>query len=249
MALVQRIKSSSDKKFMIPSSLVHSSGTITASFPTNTTVGGSYSAVLSGLVANGTYFLYIRNSGITPSLFFVTTTPAAYRVLFPDAILVGAFIASDVAVFGSFINIEGTPMTQTALTWLPSSTGFGTLSGQACSYTRNGKFLYADIRFATGTVVGSTARVGLPVNLSADTAYLASTTHWLSTCLNNSSVNFTNAVILTSDSLTNILFNSSTALSATGLLGNTSPFASGQLQSMQVRIPISAWSTTPLKDL
>ncbi len=234
--------------------LSHNAGIISLA-PSKLTIGGQQyvttsvlQLVLPALTANALYMLYATVSGGVVSLVQSTN----FNSIGPGTTswkLVGAYMASDVAVWGAFVNIEGTPRTQSALTYLPSSTGFGTLSGQACTFARDGKYLLGDLRWATGTVVGSVARIGLPVNLSADTAYLASTTHILGPVLNNSSVQITNAVIITSDSLTNILFNDFNSLSASGRLGNTSPFASGQIQSCQVRIPISGWDNKSLKDL
>jgi hypothetical protein len=139
MALVSRSATQASQRYLIPKTLSHSGGIITASFETNTTVGGSYQVTLTGLTANTRYFLYIRHSGITPSLFFATTTPSLYRVLFPDAVLVGAFYSDGMSpvAFGSFVNIEGTPVTDWisyqpvwSSTGTPPTLGNGTLTGK-----------------------------------------------------------------------------------------------------------------------
>lgn len=111
MALVQRLVRSAKDQYIIPESLTHSSGTISA-----TVNGIGYSCSLSGLTANTLYFLYLRPS--QANIQFVTTVPSSYRASFPEAVLIGAFYASggnsfngNTVEFGSFVTIEGPPKT------------------------------------------------------------------------------------------------------------------------------------------
>ncbi len=112
MALVNR-NTVSPQKHIIPTSLTHNAGVITAVIN-----GVSYPVSLSGLSANTLYFLYLRINSGTTQLFFVTTAPSTYRVSFPEAKLVGAFYASggnsfngNTVEFGTFVTIEGPPKT------------------------------------------------------------------------------------------------------------------------------------------
>lgn len=98
----------SRQRYVIPSSLTHSSGIITA-----VVNGASYQVSLSGLTYVTRYFLYLNNG----SLVYVTTVPSTYKVSNPNATLVGAFYSNGLAsvAFGAFVNIEGIPTTSTAI--------------------------------------------------------------------------------------------------------------------------------------
>lgn len=105
MPLIQR-GSVSDKRHLIPDSLTQSGGIITC------VVGASTTTVTpTGLTANTLYFLYLRMVSGTLQLQALTTTPSATRLLFPEAILVGAFYSNgaNTVAFGSFVNIDGVP--------------------------------------------------------------------------------------------------------------------------------------------
>ena len=94
----------SKQNFLIPESLTHSSGIITA-----VVYGQNYTASVGTPAANTLFFLYL-NSG---SLVSTTTVPSTYRVSNPNAILVGAWYSNGVSPtpgWGTFVNIEGTPI-------------------------------------------------------------------------------------------------------------------------------------------
>lgn len=103
----------SRQKYIIPTSLTHSSGIITA-----VVNGASYQVTLSGLTYVTRYFLYLNNG----SLVYVTTLPSTYRATNPNAILVGAFYSNGLAsvAFGAFVNIEGVPNTSAAIPYVLS---------------------------------------------------------------------------------------------------------------------------------
>lgn len=109
MALVNR-NTVTQQKHIIPSSLTHNAGVITA-----VVNGVSYPVSLSGLTANTLYFLYLRINAGTAQLFFVTTVPSTYRASFPEAKLVGAFYSNGFSsvAFGAFVTIEGIPVSNT----------------------------------------------------------------------------------------------------------------------------------------
>ena len=116
MALVQRLARSAKDQYIIPESLTHNSGTISA-----TVNGVNYTCSLSGLTANTLYFLYLRSG--QSNIQFVTTVPSSYRASFPEAILIGAFYANGLSsvAFGSFVNIEGEPSSD----WWDARTDIG----------------------------------------------------------------------------------------------------------------------------
>lgn len=107
------------KAFLVPDSLVHSSGTITATFGVN-----AYAVGVGTPTANTLYFLYLRSNAGVPQLVSSTSVPSVYRVSQPEALLVGAYYSDGVAVpvFGSFVNIEGVPKSQ-IMAYTPTLTG------------------------------------------------------------------------------------------------------------------------------
>ena len=103
MALVQRLIKS-NQKYIIPSSLTHSAGTITA------VINGKVMTVAVGSpAANTLYHLYVRMNGPTLTMYAVTTVPSAYRASYSDAVLIGAYYSNGLSTpsFGSFVDIEG----------------------------------------------------------------------------------------------------------------------------------------------
>lgn len=233
-------------------SLSHSSGVITLQASILTIGGQQYTTsalqlTLSGLSVHTTYMLYVvLNSGV-PTLVSSTNVNSVGPAGFASWKLVGAFIANQSAAFGAFLNIEGVPVCAPVL-WLPSNTGFGTLSGNDSRFWRNGKYLEGQLKFATGTVTGAVASVGLPDNLAMDATVMTQQNYWLSVVLNNSNVAITQLQTNFATNATSLFFAPANALGNINN-GNTSPFASGQVQSAQFKVPIAAWSNTPLKDL
>lgn len=252
MAVIPRIQPRL-QKYQVPTSLTHSAGTITAVVGSNTftaAVGSPTSATL--------YFLYLRMNSGTLTMFNVTTLPSVYRVSFPEAILVGAYYSDGASspAFGSFVNIEGMPVSE-RMPYLATLTGFGTPSNVAFFFTRHGKELFVFGTFTAGTVAAVTVSATLPGSLSLETGdlSLANTTAqagptaggvWTA---NTANPQRTNVVTATGTNATLIYAGGPQAttplVSATG----SGAFASSVVTSVEARLPISAFSITPLKDL
>jgi len=151
---------------LIPNSLSHSGGTITAVFNS-----GTRQVVLSALTANTLYFLYLRTVSGTPTLFFVTTIPSTYHASFSDAILVGAFMANGLTSvsFGSFVNIEGTPTSdEIQFNSTMTNGGNGVLNAY---YVRRGKLADIFWYFSVGSSIPTgSMSFAMPLNLAHDQA-------------------------------------------------------------------------------
>lgn len=157
------------KKYSIPDSLIHNSGTITATFNSV-----NYSVTLSGLATNSLYFLYVRSVLGVTQLFFTASVPSVYRVSYPEAILVGAFYANGLSpvAFGSFVNIEGIPTTANEVPFnlsplFSGGNGTATVSGTN-TYIKSGANVFIALRpsITKGTASGSLALSGLPFLVS-----------------------------------------------------------------------------------
>lgn len=106
-------KARTGKKWMIPDSLTHNAGVITAILN-----GTPFTANLTGLVANTRYFIYF-----VPGVGLVYhTAPPSIGPGVSSYILIGAFysnggpptlssVAATAIAFGSFVNISGVPKT------------------------------------------------------------------------------------------------------------------------------------------
>lgn len=128
------------RKHLIPDSLTHNAGTITAVFGTKV-----YTTVLSGLAANTRYQLYlIPNGTMVFSINENSVGPSGQTSWF----LVGSFYATGnvTPVWGTFVNIEGSPNSRPwfgGLTQLSQSGGGfitkgGTIDIDEVIYTRMG---------------------------------------------------------------------------------------------------------------
>jgi hypothetical protein len=237
--------------------LAHNAGTLTLT-SARLTIGGQQYSVTSvsrlistdvTVTASTTYFVYAVISAGLVALRISTNVNSMGPSGFSAWKLIGAFLANDTPAFGSFMNIEGTPRTQTNLRWTPSgASGFGTIGSPEMNYTRDGRWLVCDFRFTTGTVAAATAFITLPSGLVWDTAVWQQTTYNLGPMTNNSNVNFVH-MFAASSNADRIFFNTSTGALGSAMNGNASPFASGQIESGQFRVPISGWGIIPLKDL
>lgn len=99
LALLQRGQSQTKKPWMVPDSLTHNAGTIAAVF--GSTI---YSVILSGLVANTRYQLYIVPGG---TLVFSVNEHSVGPAGYTSWILVGSFYTNYTPAFGAFENISG----------------------------------------------------------------------------------------------------------------------------------------------
>lgn len=234
--------------------LSHSLGVITLAASRLTIGGQQYSTsqlqlTLSGLTAHSTYMLYVVLSSGVPTLVSSVNVNSVGPAGFASWKLVGAFMANETPAWGAFLNIEGRPTTQSSFRYTPSNaSGFGTLNSPEMNIYRDGAYLLCDYRFTTGTVSGATAFLSLPTNLVYNTSDLQQTTYNVGTVTNNSAVNFVH-MFLASSNADRIFFNTATGALGSAMAGNTSPFASGQIESGQYRVRISGWSNVPLKDL
>lgn len=234
-----------EKRASIPDTLTQTSGVITATWGTQ-----SYTLTVGSVTASSTQFIYLGTISGTTALSQSVSVPSVYLAANPQSMLIGAYWADTSGAFGAFLNINGPPKSQSIVAYAPTAgNGLGTLVNANFNLSRDGKYLIGDYRFTTGTVSAANAQIPLPTNLTMDTAVLAQTSYLLGFCLNNSAVQFTNMVALPSTSTSNLYFNGSVSLSNTPVLGNASPFASGQVETGNFRVPISTWTAQPLKDL
>lgn len=233
--------------YMIPDSLVHSAGSIIATFGTT-----SYTTALPALTANGLYYCYLLSGSMT----IVTSAPSAYRLSNPSAILIGAVQAdgSNSPVFGSFVNIEGVPQTNV---YSFQGSGSWTNTVYSSRIRRNGD--KAEIEYTLSfisTPSSGILAVNTPTNLTMDITKLSSTTGfnfdsnlngkakmlvgsaWEGLVLRNSNTSF---VLSYLDPNANEAFVTPTAPASFS--------TTGHYIHITIELPISGWSNTPLKDL
>jgi len=224
---------------------------------------GSDLSVGLSMSANTLYFVYLVRSGGVNSLVYSVNPnsigPAGYSLWK----LVGAFYSNGLTsvVFGSFVNIEGTPITS-VISHKAVFGGCGTItSDEGTFYFRNGDIIEAWGTAVTGTCDGNPFTFQLPGSLTFDSAKLATTpdtnrlgfleridgtvaNQW-PTLTNGPWVLFSdtatsaNKVYLSVDSLGSRFAKNS----ATVLIGNTKRF------HFWFRGPITDWSNTPLRFL
>lgn len=229
MAIQINRTQNSVRNVLIPNSLTHSSGIITAIFS-----GKSYQVILGTLAANARYQLYIVPGG---NLIYSTNENSVGPTGYTSWFLVGSFYSTDqtVPVFGSFIrDLFSTPETE-AYFWNATVTGLGTGSG---SYTyrtikRSGSDLILNLRFdkdgsagtgaatvtfaqPTNTTVGGTPVVGTGIsNINSN--------NW-SIATNNSGIYFYNG----------------------GGIFVGSQFTGGQFIIGTLIYPVVGWDNTPI---
>lgn len=242
MALVNRNKTT-PQRHLIPTSLTHSAGTITAVIN-----GVSYSVNLTGLTANTLYFLYLRINSGTAQLFFVTTVPSTYRVSFPEAILVGAFYSNGLTsvAFGSFINIEGIPSTTNDIAFNAVTQGFGTISSEVSNWSRTGLNLFINTKFTAGTVTATQARFNFPGAITASplTPVLGAAGNHI-----NSNASTTDGMAVLKEPNVGYFTFSRQSSGAFNAANGSAIFNNGEAQSFFAIVAIQQWSNTPLKDL
>jgi hypothetical protein len=233
-----------------PDSLTHSAGTISAVFGSTT-----LNASLSGLTAMTLYYLYVRKvSGVT-SLVYVTTAPQAMRALFSDAVLVGAFFADGMTSvgFGSFVNIEGSPESN-VFNYQGSGNWTNVIYSSRARVVGDKIELNQTISF-TGAPSSGVFAPNLPTNLSMPTTKLSSTTGFNY----DSNLPGRAKMIVGSAYDGSVLRNSDTSyvLSYLDVNANaafvtpTLPAAfstTGHYIHVEVILPITGFSNTPLKD-
>lgn len=210
------------------------------------------SVALSGLTANTLYMVYVVLSAGVPALVYSvnvnSTGPAGYSVWK----LVGAFIASGAATLGSFVTIEGTPISK-EIAYVPTITNGGTTSLNAANYTVMGSDLFVmGTAVFTGTGAAARLKVSLPTVFTIDSGSVPGTitSGGTSTPRAGDFTWFDSGTRLAEGGL---YIESTTAVefavdnAVDNLLGNA--LASGDTVRYNFRVPISGWSNTPLKDL
>ena len=166
MALPLRRPNVSAKKFLVPDSLSHSAGVISAVFGSTT-----YSVTLSGLGSNTIFYLYIVPGG---TLVFSTNVNSVGPAGQTSWILVGAFMSTgnSPVAFGSFINIDGVPISDPIIQAGNGLifTGFGSPPAVVEGHiARRGSYLHGRCYLRSNTTTPSDARFTIN-NLTIDTS-------------------------------------------------------------------------------
>lgn len=254
---LQQASPVSGKLWMIPASLSHNAGIVTALIGSTT-----YSCTLSGLVANTRYQLYVVPGSTT--LQFSTRENSLGPLGFSSWILIGSFYSNGLSSvsFGSFINIDGIPKTANAVvtqvTW--SITGFSIQP--VLTWERNGRTWAFTTGFQKDGSAGVGA-VGLKLDLPANIPNTITPSSTLNTANELTQINGGNIGFITFSSLTGAVadwtavemysitngFNFLTQPTGTGSLQNTSVLANSIAQGFLRPTPMSGWLDTPLKDL
>lgn len=165
---LELLTSQGRRKHLVPDSLTHSAGTITAIFGTKV-----YQTVISGLAANVRYQLYLIPNG---TMIFSVNENSVGPAGQSSWLLVGAFYANaaTVAAFGSFVNISGSPETETEITEPGVNqltgffAGFSAFTQSFYNWSRNGRHLFVTWRLDSVTGNGVSGRIPLPRTITSD---------------------------------------------------------------------------------
>jgi hypothetical protein len=248
------------KLYEIPTSITHSLGQITATFPS-----ASYNVNLTGLSANTLYFLYTRKVSNVASLVYSTTVPSTYRVSFPDAVLVGAFYSNGLVSvgFGSFVNIEGVPSTNNPVSSALTMDATTPFTRTVMTWSRRGSDIYATMSALKDGSNGTGAtpfEIFLPTNLPnfAFPGSSPSTTALISQenggNLGYLSATQINAVADWIDLPLYVVAGTNTLRilaqpTGTGTIVKSSISAGATLQGFLTPLPLISWNSNSLKDL
>lgn len=193
------------------------------------------------LVANTLYMIYVVLSSNTPVIRISTNVNSIGPAGFASWKLVGAFYSNGVTgsiAFGSFVNIEGAPVSS-RISYTPVFTSLGTPTAVDIGWIRNGSSIQIQGRLTNGTVDGGQASVGLPTNIASSlTNYLVVGDYGHQGSANG------NEMVYHIINLNLVFGLSNWQTFATGTQLVTTGFT-----SLNVSLPISGWSSTPLKDL
>lgn len=239
-----------NKQYIIPNSLTHSSGIITAVM--NTT---QYSVSLTGLTAITLYYLYLRtNAGVT-QLFYSAATPSVYRITYPEATLVGAFYSNGLSpvAFGSFVNIEGSPESNVF--------AFNATGSWNTNVAHNGLIArFGDsMEFEVKTVCSGAPNIAqylinMPTGYVIDTLKTSSNTENVSgfgSALDLTTVYLGQSAIFTANQFFVRVWLTNGTYGVHSDITNTNPFTFGSadLVYFKIRVPIVGLTNTALKDL
>lgn len=229
------------QRYLIPESLTHNSGIITA-----VVFGQSYTVNVGTPAANTLFFLYL-NAG---SLISTTTVPSTYRSTNPNANLIGAWYSNGLATpaWGSFVNIEGVPKTSRISYDIKTTGGtqaWGTITADAMSWERIGNRIFVSGRLTLGVRTAVEGRLGMPFTATD----LPSPNENVGTVGYGATTSVTYGLLCTSGiSYVIGAFNTGGAGMLSGQIG-TAIFADSTAISPSWSCPISGWSNAPLKDL
>lgn len=234
---------SSRQNYLIPDSLTQNAGTISAVI-----FGANYSVSIGTPAVNALTHLYWSGSALINS----TLVPSTYRIANPTHILVGAWYATSHSptVFGSFVNIEGTPMTKTEVSEGNSTTlvaAFTGITGVSLGYTwtRIGRSLFVQWRADNCTGNAATAGIPLPRNITMVEVNSQVGTY----AGQNAGGNASGGSAISTGSTTmafagpNLTGAAISTQVGTGVVGTPTTTLTGTW-----RCSINEWSSTPLKD-
>lgn len=238
--------------YMIPDNLIHSAGSIIATFGTT-----SYTTALPALTASTLYFCYLLSGVMT----IVTSTPSAYRASNPSAILIGALYSNGITgsvAFGCFVNIEGCPTTHK----IPFTSTFagGVYANEGTWFKRDGKYLYADIGFTVTSTTANPFSASIPFNLDSTEFSATTAANILGGAIRQSgtqteafpTVTFGPFIVhMDSAASLNLLYCAQDVAGSQFVKDDGSELwvAAGRGRVVAYEIPIASWSNTPLKDL
>lgn len=160
-SILRRNSKISSQRHLIPDSLSHSAGTITA------VIGDrSFTGSIAGAGGHTLYHIYLLPSGMSIS----GSSSSVYRASNPSAIYIGALYTLSTGAFGSFVNIEGEPRTVNQLTTMVNMTANGAQNPSSPSeyifqrWERHGGFMHYTWKSHGGfTASGSGAAYLFPI--------------------------------------------------------------------------------------
>lgn len=261
MAIKLLNTSGSQKRFLIPDSLIHSAGTITAIFGSK-----FYSTFLTGLVANTLYYLYILPNG---TMVFSTSANSIGPAGQSAWTLIGAFYANGLAIvgFGTFVNIEGPPSTsnvvRSPISMFRNADTLGWASGPASSWSRNGRLFSMTYSAFADNVAPNGGAIPFVIAMPNNLGFMAQAGLALSQdveiaqenggFIGAASMSIINAISdwvqLEMYSVGPTSFYLLAQPAGVGTLLRSSVSAGTVIQGNIYNLPLTIWSNTPLKDL
>lgn len=235
-------------KHINPDSVSQSAGTITVVIN-----GQSLQIAVGSPTANTLYFVYLLNGALVQS----TTVPSAYRAANVGALLVTAYYSNGATTpaFGSFVTIEGAPRTSAPITAQLTATNLsGFTVAPVASWSRNGNEFDMQFGFTKDGSAGSggTLLLSFPTNIVANSSAGAATAG--SNAIRGAASTYAITLSGLYDRMVGVIVSSDTAInfikasSGTGINGSDVQSAGG-MNGHIYGVPVTAWSSTPLKDL
>lgn len=136
---------------------------------TNAAIVGSLSS--NKLLSNSTTL-----SDLFQATFQSASNSTSYRLILHSSTTVATAFTigfGDISVARSRYTF-GTPITDPVLYTPTLTTGFGTTTNNGFNWSRQGKYLFLQATFTSGTVTASTAAISLPAGLTIDSTFLSS---------------------------------------------------------------------------